>query len=73
MTFKWPYRLAAGPAGYATCGLVDTLDKKPERRDIWVSAVVANGRVIDFQWSTLNGMIAWDCKRQVGKGVLVAR
>ena len=73
VTFKWPYKLAAGPAGYATCGLVDTLNKKAERREVWVSTVVANGRVVNSQWSTVNGMLAWDCKRRVSKGTLVAR
>ncbi len=73
VTFKWPYQLVAGRDGYYTCGLVDTLNKKVERRDVWVSAVVANGQVLSAQWSTDNGMLAWDCEKQVRKGTLLPR
>ena len=73
VTFKWPYQLIAGPDGYYTCGLVDTLNKKVERRDVWVSAVIANGKVLNPQWSTENGMLAWECKNLVRKGTLIPR
>jgi hypothetical protein len=72
MTFEWPYRLLVGPAGYYTCGRVYGR-KRQGRQEVWVSAVVAHGQVVDSQWSTLNGMLAWECKRQVKKGVLVAK
>ena len=70
--FEWPYRLVRGPAGYYTCGRARSLRSKggPE---VWVSAVVAHGQAVDSQWSTLNGMLAWMCKREVKKGTLVAR
>jgi hypothetical protein len=29
--------------------------------------------VIDAQWSTLNGMLAWECRNALKKGTLVAR
>ena len=73
VTFKWPYRLVAGPAGYYTCGMVATNRGRVPREEIWVSAVVANGQVFSTQWSTSNGMLAWDCKRNVKSGNLVAR
>jgi hypothetical protein len=71
VTFSWPYKLVAGPAGYYTCGRAEA--RKGKKGDVWVSAVVAHGQVVSTQWSTLNGMLAWDCKRHVRKGTLVAR
>lgn len=73
ITFKWPYQLVAGPAGYYTCGMVDTVRGRRPREEVWVTAVVASGRVVGTQWSTDNGMLAWDCKRNVRAGTLVAR
>jgi len=73
VTFKWPYRLVAGSAGDYTCGMVATHHGKVPREEIWVSAVVANGKVINSQWSTWNGMLAWDCKRHVRSGTLTPR
>ena len=73
VTFKWPYRLVAGPAGFYTCGMVATNRGRVPREEIWVSAVVANGQVVSTQWSTSNGMLAWDCKRNVRSGTLIAR
>jgi hypothetical protein len=72
VTFKWPYRLSAGPAGYFTCGMIATHRGRAPQEDIWVSAAVANGKVVDAQWSTLNGMLAWDCKRKVRAGTFIA-
>jgi hypothetical protein len=71
--FTWPYRLIAGSLGYYTCGKVSSYDGKPPREEIWVAAVVANGKTVSTQWSTKNGMLAWDCKRNVKKGTLVPR
>jgi hypothetical protein len=71
--FKWPYRLVTGPAGYYTCGVVATHRGRVPREEIWVSAVVANGKVINSQWSTSNGMLAWDCKRNVRSGKFTVR
>jgi hypothetical protein len=68
VTFVWPYRLAAVETGYFTCGRVDSKSARGE--EIWVSAVVAGGAVVSAQWSTKNGMLAWDCKNQVKKGVI---
>ena len=73
VVFKWPYRLVAGPAGYYTCGMVASERGRPPRSEIWVSAVVANGAVVNTQWSTKNGMLAWDCKRHVRSGSLTLR
>jgi hypothetical protein len=73
VTFKWPYKLVAGPAGYYTCGVVAVHRGRVPREEIWVSAVVANGKVVNSQWSTYNGMLAWDCKRNVRSGSLKAR
>lgn len=73
VTFKWPYRLVAGSAGYYTCGRVATYRGGVPPKEIWVSAVVANGKLVNSQWSTLNGMLAWDCKRKVGSGNLIVR
>ena len=73
VTFKWPYRLVSGPAGYYTCGVVATHRGRVPREEIWVSAVVTNGTVVNSQWSTSNGMLAWDCKRNVRSGKLTAR
>ena len=74
VTYEWPYRLVAGPAGYYTCGRVDAARTKARGAEgVWVSARVAQGRVVDAQWSTMNGMLAWLCKREIKKGVLVAR
>jgi hypothetical protein len=70
--FEWPYKLVAGPAGYYTCGRAYAR-KRTNGPDVWVSAVVAHGRVVDAQWSTSNGMLAWLCKKEVKKGTLVAR
>jgi hypothetical protein len=69
--FSWPYRLVAGPAGYFTCGRAEP--RKGRKGDVWVSAVVTRGQVVSAQWSTFNGMLAWECKRQVKKGMIVAR
>jgi hypothetical protein len=71
--FAWPYRLNAGPIGYYTCGKVSTYEGKRPREEIWVTAVVANGKVVNTQWSTKNGMLAWSCKQNVKKGILVPR
>ena len=73
ITFKWPYQLVAGPAGYYTCGMVDTVRGKHPREKVWVTAVVADGRVVNTQWSTDNGMLAWDCKRNVRAGTFAVR
>jgi hypothetical protein len=73
LKLKWPYRLKKGPAGYYTCGKVESYKGKPPKEEIWVSAVVANGRAINSQWSTKNGMLAWQCKKLVKSGELVAR
>ena len=74
VTYEWPYRLVAGSAGYYTCGRVDRAKTKGRGSEgIWVSARVAQGRVVDAQWSTMNGMLAWLCKREIKKGTLVAR
>lgn len=71
VTYSWPYKLVAGPAGYFTCGRAEA--RKGKSDDVWVSAVVTRGQVVSAQWSTLNGMLAWECKRQVKKGLIVAR
>ena len=71
VAFLWPYRLAAVETGYFTCGRVDPKSARGE--DIWVSAVIAGGKVVSAQWSTKNGMLAWDCKNQVKKGVIPPR
>lgn len=73
VTFKWPYRLVPGPAGFYTCGMVATDRGRVPREEIWVSAVVANGQVVSTQWSTSNGMLAWDCKRNIRSGNFVVR
>lgn len=73
LTFEWPFRLVAGPAGYYTCGKVATHRGKVPREEIWVSAAVANGKVTNTQWSTSNGMLAWDCKRNVKSGKFTVR
>jgi hypothetical protein len=72
MTFEWPYRLVAGPAGYYTCGRVYGR-KGQGRLEVWVSAVVTRGQAVNAQWSTSNGMLAWLCKKEVKKGTLVPR
>lgn len=72
VSFEWPYRLVAGPAGYYTCGRVDP-GKWKGGEEIWVSAVVARGQVVNSQWSTSNTMLAWECKRQIRKGVIAPR
>lgn len=72
-TFKWPYRLIAGPVGYYTCGLVRARNNRGGYTEIWVSAVVANGKVVNFQSAASNGMLAYACKKQVQKGELVPR
>jgi hypothetical protein len=72
VAFSWPYKLVAGPAGYYTCGRAQGRKRKSDD-GVWVSAVVARGQVVSSQISTLNGMLAWDCKRNVKKGTLVAR
>jgi hypothetical protein len=73
VTFSWPYKLVAGPAGYWTCGRAEARKRRGRGEDVWVSAVVTRGQVVNAQWSTLNGMLAWECKKQVKKGVIVAR
>jgi hypothetical protein len=70
-TYTWPYKLVAGPAGYYTCGLASSGRKGA--KDVWVSAVVAHAQAVNVQWSTMNGMLAWDCKRHVADGTLVPR
>ncbi|HET9640714.1 MAG TPA: hypothetical protein VFP12_16080 [Allosphingosinicella sp.] len=72
VTFEWPYRLVAGPAGYYTCGRARS-QKKAGGPQIWVTAVVARGQLVRARWATPDGMLEWDCKRQVKKGALVAR
>lgn len=72
VTFVWPYQLAAGPIGYFTCGRVDP-GRKVRGESVWVSVVVARGQVVNTQWSTKNGMLAWDCKRNARNGTLPAR
>jgi len=71
VTFKWPYKLTAGPAGYYTCGLASS--PKKGLKDAWVSAVVAHGQAVNVQWSTMNGMLAYSCKQEIRKGKIVAR
>jgi hypothetical protein len=73
VTFKWPYKLVAGPAGYYTCGLASSTKKSSRVKDVWVSAVVAHGQAVNVQWSTMNGMLAYDCKRQIRNGTIAAR
>lgn len=73
VVFTWPYRLVAGRAGYYTCGRLVTYEGHPPRKEIWVSAVVAHGKAVNVQWSTHNGMLEWDCKRNVRSGNLVPR
>jgi len=70
--FEWPYRLVAGPAGYSTCGRAGP-DRPKGRMEIWVTAVVARGQLVSARWATPDGMLEWDCKRNVKKGVLVVR
>jgi hypothetical protein len=71
VTYKWPYKLVAGAAGYYTCGLASSGRKGA--KDVWVSAVVAHGQAVNVQWSTVNGMLAWDCQRHVRDGSLAPR
>ena len=72
VTFEWPYRLVAGPSGYYTCGRAYAGNRKA-KPEVWVSAVVAHGQAVHSQWSTLNGTLAWQCKKALKKGELVAR
>ena len=75
IVYTWPYRLVAGPAGYYTCGRAQSA--RSARRGgkdlVWVSAVVHHGQAVRAQWSTLNGMLAYECKGLVKKGTLVPR
>jgi hypothetical protein len=71
--FTWPYKLNAGPAGYYTCGHAAAVHNGRKGKEMWVSAVVTGGRAVDAQWSTMNGMLAWECKNDVRDGKLVAR
>ena len=74
VTFAWPYRLAAGPKGYYTCGRAHAGRGKPGGKgDPWVSAVVAGGQASNAQWSTRNGTLAWQCKKLVRNGTLIGR
>jgi len=57
-TFKWPYQLLTGPAGHYTCGLVRSRNNAGGYSEIWISAVVANGRVVNSQSAESNGMLA---------------
>lgn len=70
--FVWPYQLAAGPIGYFTCARVDP-GRKVNGEDVWATAVVARGQVVNTQWSTKNGTLAWSCKRGVRDGTFLAR
>ena len=70
--FVWPYKLAAGPIGYYTCVRVDP-GRKVRGEGVWASAVVSRGQVVNTQWSTRNGTLAWDCKRKARDGTFVAR
>ncbi len=72
-SFRWPYQLLNGPVGYYTCGLVRSRNNGGGYSEIWISVVVANGRIVSSQSAESNGMLAWDCKRQVKKGVLIPR
>lgn len=72
-TFSWPYQLLTGPAGYYTCGLVRSRNTGKSFSEIWVSAVVANGRVVNTQSAESNGMLAWSCKKKVKSGELIPR
>lgn len=71
VAFEWPYRLVAGPIGYYTCGLA----RNPKRkgRDVWTTAVVARGQLVSARWATPDGLLEYECKRQVKKGLLVPR
>ena len=71
--FRWPYQLVAGPAGYFTCGLIHARDNRGRYSDRWVSAVVAKGQLINYQSADSNGMLAYDCARQVRRGTLIPR
>lgn len=73
VTFIWPYRLTKSPFSYYTCGKVATNRGRAVQEEVWVSAAVANGNIVSAQWSTSNGILAWDCKRKVRSGNLVAR
>ena len=72
VTYQWPYKLIAGPGSYYTCGR-SSPKRKTANKPVWMSAAVANGRVISAQWSTLNGMLEWECKQLLKKGTLVPR
>lgn len=72
VTFEWPYRLVAGSAGYYTCGRARASNKKGGAQ-VWVTAVVARGQLFSARWATPDGMLEWECKRQVKKGAIVAR
>lgn len=72
VTFVWPYQLAAGPIGYYTCARVDP-GRKVRGEGVWATAVVARGQVVNTQWSTKNGMLAWSCKRGLRDGTFLAR
>lgn len=72
VAFEWPYTLMAGPVGYATCGRARS-SKKTGGRDVWVTAIVARGQLVSARWATPDGMLEWDCKRQVKKGAIVPR
>jgi hypothetical protein len=71
LSFEWPYRLVAGPAGYYTCG--QARNPRKAGAPAWTTAVVARGRLVSARWAEPGGMIEYDCKRQVKKGELVAR
>ena len=72
-TFEWPYHLLTGPIGYYTCGRVRGRNSRGVYGEIWISAVVANGRVANSQTEGSNGMLAYLCKKMVKKGELVPR
>jgi hypothetical protein len=72
LSFEWPYRLVAGPAGYYTCGRARNAGK-PRSPQVWVTALVARGQLVSARWANPGAMLEYDCKQQVKKGVLVAR
>lgn len=72
-TFVWPYQLVTGPAGYYTCGRVTGRNIQGGRTTIWISAVVANGKVVSAQSEGTNRMLAYLCEKRVKSGEFVLR